>query len=259
MNDDLMPVPDGRGGVAGYIAFAEDGATLGVDLSGNVVSAHSDDGYELDPSDYEVVDNADPLGIEDRLGALEQRLGAESYAEPEVVEVDPQEEFGMSLAELDAWLDTQGVEWGPDGTRTFGGESYDEGSDEPDLAAQADAVLAQLDAEGERRGAALSRAETLQVLERWEASGRTASIRDVMLDLAGDGDLPTPDLDDRQQRIDHVVGRLQDAERDAREQPLDERDLGRAETDLDDGPQRREWLADLVSGRSTGPAYFDPA
>jgi len=111
-------------------------------------------------------------------------------------------------------------------------------------------VVSELDREGQRRGAAFTRDEQITILDGWAPD--TQSIEDRVQAAISNGEVKTDPLANRQDRQDFILSRMQDGERDERDQGLDEPDPpadSSWEPDLDNRQQRVDWMVDRMAGR----------
>lgn len=223
MPDDLIRlhtgVPIGR-------AFqADNGDIIGAGFDGRIIGGYTSDGETLDVDDLVEVH-----------GEYVFRVTPEEQRE---AEYDRDLAFAEAREYHDEHEDAATVE-----------ADADESDDEAFKQSKAAMDLGQqMDDEARRQGHDFTRAQMTELAERARTeinAGRRPDIRKMIED---DPTLVS-NLDDHQQRLDWMSERAADAEREAREQELNEPDPGIEDADLDDGEQRREYLSDRMQGRS---------
>ena len=231
--DAFEPTVDEDGEHIGWIAEAEDGALVSLDLDGGVVGAMDvETGESLDPAGYEVVNTGagEPYPeLEQRLEQLEQRV-----AEPV--------EFQYERVN----------------------DEIDQGRLDNDLANQADYLERALDRP-------LTLAERRRIAGEAFNDLDAGDVRPDLLAAAarlGDVGEPLRDLDDEHRgraheaRVAHMAERLQDRERiaDAEDDGDDSRDTEPPATqdfyDLDSREQRLDFYADRLRGVTDPDATY---
>jgi hypothetical protein len=119
-------------------------------------------------------------------------------------------------------------------------------------------LMRQLEREAAKRGFDFTRAELLPLFERAREhleAGREINVPAIMEELRAEGQ-PPPNLDKPQDRQEWMVQRLQDDERDARQQQLDEPDPGSLDAyNEDDRHERVLRMSEQLEGKDVGPAY----
>jgi hypothetical protein len=216
---DYEPIYGDDGQLLGVLAEADDGAVVSVDLEGRVLAAYDPStGEQLDPDAYEL-DQGDE-DVDPRIAEYDARLADLEQRASEPMPMAPY----VSDAEFEE--------------------------------AVANDLDGQLESLETMRGHALTRSELRAVMGRVREdidAGRPVNVY-AALERADMEGQPIADLDDRQQRHAWIAERLQDQERDQRDQDLDEPDPPATEwADLDNGDERRAWIADRMAGRVDGP------
>jgi hypothetical protein len=252
MSDDVVYLPTGQ--PIGYRCLTADGGEALVGFDGLLLDAIDGNGVELGT-----------LGARARFGSHAFHVAP---AEARRIKFERR----LALAEADAYIgDEAGLDDGY-GEDEYGeadrdyseddGDGWDEG-DDYDYELETRTFVHQLEREERKRGGVpFTRAETRAIGERIRAgldAGEEVDVARAIQELRAEGDNPVADvgnLETREGRAIWAAERMQDGEREARGQRLQDPDPGSLdEYDADNREQRVLWQAEVLQGKDVGPLY----